>query len=231
MNSQPNDYPNESSHSVIGIFRDVTGKPFNESSHAIRILNAMFAENDFLSVNLPIARLNATQSTVNANFTEASQKYTVHDKDRMPAVVKYEDQYYVTDGHHRIMAMAAQGMSQVPVRLYDLDGNTQTFFPLLDTPDVSMDSLQSFQDFRQDLMFGLTQSKDHYWINPNWVVTKNKKASIRWEAIQFQDGVPIDSREFTAFDALVQFVWTRSQQDTSLDINENPDDTSGFRGP
>ena len=116
---------------VTGVFHDVTGKPFNSDRAAVRRLNKMLDKGDFVMVSLPIARLNATQSTVNGNFREVVHRRQ-HDGYDLPAVVKYKERYYVTDGHHRLMAAAADGKSSALVRLFDLDGNTQLDFPLLD---------------------------------------------------------------------------------------------------
>lgn len=117
--------------SLRGTFRDVTGKPFNGDTGATRLLNALTRERRFLVATLPIALLNATQDVVNADFPDSAERYRGCD-DADPAVVKYRGLFYVTDGHHRIMSAAADGMTTIQVRLYDLDGDTQTDFPLLE---------------------------------------------------------------------------------------------------
>lgn len=117
--------------SVAGVFRDVTGKPFYADRYAVRLLNCLFRTGEFLTVKLPIFRLNATQTDVSSDFREAPRRYHgAHD--RLPAVVKYDGRYYIVDGHHRLMATADAGATTAAVRLYDLDGDTQQDFPLLD---------------------------------------------------------------------------------------------------
>lgn len=125
---------------VTGVFQDVTGKPFNNDRTAVRRLNKMLDEGDCLLVALPIARLNATQAEVNGDFREAARK-RLGDGYDLPAVVKYKGRYYVTDGHHRLMGAAAEGKSSAPVRLFDLDGDTQLDFPLLDYNGHSSDTV------------------------------------------------------------------------------------------
>lgn len=116
---------------VAGVFRDVTGKPFNADREAIRTLNRMMDRGDHLSVRLPIARLNATQPGVHPGFKRVRERYSgAIDAD--PAVVKYQGSYYLVDGHHRTMDAAARGETTIRVRLFDLDLDTQLDFPLLD---------------------------------------------------------------------------------------------------
>lgn len=117
--------------SLSRVFRDVTRKPFHDDRAAIRLLNRKTDEGDCLFVSIPIARLNATQSTVNDDFREAPRRYADDDSVALPAVVKFHGRYYVTDGHHRIMAAADIGEITIAVRLFDLDDDTQTDFPLL----------------------------------------------------------------------------------------------------
>jgi hypothetical protein len=123
--------------SVAGVFRDVTGKPFNGDRAAVRLLNRMFAEGDCLTVSLPLVRLNATQPDVGGDFAGVPGRYGADEPDALPAVVKYRGSYYITDGHHRLMAEAADGATSSAVRLFDLDGDTQTDFPLLDLMEGS----------------------------------------------------------------------------------------------
>lgn len=129
MRAGPN--PHSGAVPVAGTFRDVTGKPFNADRGATRLLNRLMRERGFLKVVLPIALLNATQETVNGDFRGARARYR-DTADAHPAAVKYHGSYYVTDGHHRIMDAADAGEVATPVRLYDLDGDTQTEFPLLE---------------------------------------------------------------------------------------------------
>lgn len=117
--------------SVSGVFRDVTGKPFNADRTATRLLNRMMAAGDYLIVRIPISRINATQPFVNPDFHEAAGR-SRGDENDLPSVVKYNGGFYTTDGHHRLMDYASEGISSPPMRLYDLDGDTQLDFPLLD---------------------------------------------------------------------------------------------------
>lgn len=128
--------------SVAGVFRDVAGKPFNHDRAAIRLLNRMMNTGYYLAVCLPIGRLNATQAEVNGDFREMGNK-RLGDGFDLPAVVKYHGQYYITDGHHRLMSAAADGDPVAPVRLYDLDGDTQLDFPLLDTDWLADDVIKA----------------------------------------------------------------------------------------
>jgi len=124
--------------SVHQFFRDVTGKPFHSDRSATRMLNILMAENDYLDVEIPINRLNATQDEVNADYLDAAKKRMGDGRD-LPAVVKYQGSYYVADGHHRLMAAATSGAVQARVRLFDLDCDTQLDFPLLDVLDQDVD--------------------------------------------------------------------------------------------
>ena len=117
--------------SVAGIFRDVTGKPFNANQRVMKRLNRMIATEACHVVTLPIAHLNATQDSVNADFHEAAQKQLGDGAD-LPAVVKYKTAFYVIDGHHRLVDAAFSGRTLADVRLFDLDGNLQLDFPLVD---------------------------------------------------------------------------------------------------
>lgn len=117
--------------SVAGVFHDVAGKPFNGDRAATRRLNQLMAGGAYLTVALPVDRLNATQAEVNGDYLMAPDRYAGAG-DALPAVVKYQGRYYVTDGHHRLMAAAHHGIAAPAVRLYDLDGDTVVEFPLLD---------------------------------------------------------------------------------------------------
>jgi hypothetical protein len=81
------------------------------------------------NVELPIRSLNATQKSVNADFANALPRGDGKDA---PFVIKKNGQYFVQDGHHRLTAAAESGRQTAGVRLVDLDGTTQTQFPLID---------------------------------------------------------------------------------------------------
>lgn len=134
--------------SVIGVFMDVAGKPFNADRTAVRLLNRMMAAEDHLIVRLPISRMIATQDSVNDDF-RGSARQVREDGFDLPCVVKYNGRYYVTDGHHRLMDLAADGISSPEVRLYDLDGDTQLNFPLLDGLDDEDDTADHGMLFRR----------------------------------------------------------------------------------
>lgn len=114
------------------IFHDVTAKPYNSDRAAVRLLNQMMDKNNHLVVELPIQIMRATQPRVNKDFAEAARRHAPKCPHHLPAVVKYQGLYYVADGHHRIVARHAEGYSEASVRLFDLDGDTQTYMPLLD---------------------------------------------------------------------------------------------------
>ena len=114
------------------IFHDVTGKPFNCDRDAVRRLGRMIDTQDHIEVVLPIQILRATQPRVNKDYDEAAARHRPECPYRLPAVVKYQGLYYVTDGHHRLVAVHMAGSTTAMVRLFDLDGDTQTDMPLID---------------------------------------------------------------------------------------------------
>ena len=114
------------------VFHDVTGKPFNSDRMTVRRLNRMIDEDDHLLVELPIRIMRATQARVNEDFQEAAARHSRGDDRDLPAVVKHEGTYYVTDGHHRLVCRHHEGHHSARVRLFDLDGDTQTDMPLID---------------------------------------------------------------------------------------------------
>lgn len=73
---------------------------------------------DHVEVDLPLRSLNATQKTVNPDFMSVRN-------DELPAVLKKGGEYYVQDGHHRLMREAASGKQTARVRLYDVDPSTK----------------------------------------------------------------------------------------------------------
>ena len=114
------------------VFHDVTGKPFNCDKAMVRQLNRMIDTCDHLIVELPIHILRATQARVNDDFRDAAARHVRGTDEDFPAVVKHLGLYYVTDGHHRIVCRHHEGCPVVTVRLFDLDGDTQTDMPLID---------------------------------------------------------------------------------------------------
>jgi hypothetical protein len=113
------------------VFRDVLRKAYNSDRAAVAKLNRMMDLRMHEVVTLQIARLNATQKHVNHDYRRAARRRATGRIDDLPCVVRHLGLFYVTDGHHRIMA-AADAATSVRVRLFDLDGDLQTEFPLLD---------------------------------------------------------------------------------------------------
>lgn len=116
------------------ILRDVAGKPWNLDKSATTRLNRMMDNGNYLDVRLPLRRMFATQETVHPGFAEnTANRYVLGAGGvEAPAVVKYQGNFYVTDGHHRLATLASQGKQDARVRLFDADGTTQTEFPLLE---------------------------------------------------------------------------------------------------
>ena len=73
------------------------------------------------NVHLPIRSLFATQSQVNPDFASVAPD----PEGRDPFVIKKNGGYYVQDGHHRLTQQAMSGQQTAPVRLLNLDGDTQ----------------------------------------------------------------------------------------------------------
>lgn len=80
--------------------------------------NRAVENGDHVEVDLPLRSLNATQKTVNPDFMSVRN-------DELPAVMKKGGEYYVQDGHHRLMREAASGKQTARVRLYDVDPSTK----------------------------------------------------------------------------------------------------------
>lgn len=80
-----------------------------------------------MNVELPIRSMNATQHSVNPDYMSPVSQNAL-----APFVIKKNGEYFVQDGHHRLTRAAEEGRQTSPVRLVDLDGTTQTHFPLLD---------------------------------------------------------------------------------------------------
>lgn len=112
-----------------------TGWVFKDVKSPNRIMNAgdwrLSKLLDPQEVELPIGSLNATQKTVNPDFASP-----ITQTDQLPFVIKKNGEYYVQDGHHRLTKTAMDGRQTGKVRLVDLDGTTQTDFPLLDAINI-----------------------------------------------------------------------------------------------
>lgn len=114
------------------VFHDVVGKPYNSDRIACRKLNRLIDNEIYHEVDLYIKRLKATQAKINEDYHKAVDRYDPKCPLRLPAVVKYQDLYYISDGHHRLVSLSKQGAITAKVRLYDLDGTTQIEMPILD---------------------------------------------------------------------------------------------------
>ena len=116
---------------IAHLFRDVARKPFNDDRSATIRLNRMIDAQDHREAIVPIRRLFATQSSVNDDFASVGDRHPPDSPYRLPAVVRYLGGLYVTDGHHRIVALAVHGNAYAAVRLFDLDGSWEAA-PLLE---------------------------------------------------------------------------------------------------
>ena len=115
-----------------------TGWTFKDVAHPNRLMErgdwravtrATETGEGIANVELPIRSLNATQKAVNPDFANVLPRGDAADA---PFVIKKNGQYFVQDGHHRLTAASEKGQQTAKVRLVDLDGTTQTQFPLLD---------------------------------------------------------------------------------------------------
>lgn len=114
------------------VFRDVKA-PHNEMAKGDwRAVTNAADEGRVMNVELPIRSMYATQKSVNPDFAEAATTAVRGDSKDLPFVIKKNGQYFVQDGHHRLTAAAERGSQTASVRLVDLDGTTQTQFPLID---------------------------------------------------------------------------------------------------
>lgn len=115
--------------------RTKTGWTFSDVASPNRIMeagdwrefNRRLAEGDWMEVELPIRGMTATQKNVNPDFANP-----VSTNDKLPLVLKKAGRFFVQDGHHRLTREADAGRQTARVRLIDLDGTTQTDFPLVD---------------------------------------------------------------------------------------------------
>jgi hypothetical protein len=125
------------------VFKDVAYPNSQMERGDWRAVNAASSTGEGVQqVNLPIRSMYATQENVNPDFMDVQQR-----PDQLPFVIKKNGNYYVQDGHHRIVQQAQQGQQTAPVRLLDLDGTTQTNFPLLTSGGMPVGPLM--QQFSQ----------------------------------------------------------------------------------
>lgn len=105
------------------IFKDVAHPKMDPGDW--RMVN--YLKNEPLEVELPIRSMYATQKTVNPDFAQP-----LSNNRELPFVIKKDGKYFVQDGHHRLTAASEGGSETAKVRMVDIDGTTQTDFPLLD---------------------------------------------------------------------------------------------------
>lgn len=118
--------------SVFRFFRYHGKKDYNSDKNAIRKLNRKIDGDLFHVVNLPVRCLIATQAYVNEIYINKIERYNPESLNDLPLIVKYKENYYVTDGHHRVANEVANGCFIVKVRVIDIDDNMIMDFPLLD---------------------------------------------------------------------------------------------------
>lgn len=110
------------------VFKDVQAPHrLMEGKDWRRVTAATETGANVMDVELPIRSMYATQKMVNPDFAK-----TITKNSDLPFVIKKAGQYFVQDGHHRLVAEAESGKQTAKVRLLDLDNSTQTQFPLLD---------------------------------------------------------------------------------------------------
>ncbi len=108
------------------VFRDVAQPPMQRGDWR-KVTAATDTGEGIQNVELPIRSMYATQKTVNPDFAKP-----LSNNHELPFVLKKDGRYFVQDGHHRITAASEGGSETAKVRMVDLDGTTQTSFPLID---------------------------------------------------------------------------------------------------
>ena len=116
-------------------FRDVKVPQFSPEQN--RRIEDMFGRLQWREAELPIRSMYATQDRVNPDFST-----TTSSQELVPTVVKYNNEYFVRDGHHRLTRAAEEGRQTANVAIIDLD-NTDTSAPLLDYKALSLDEINA----------------------------------------------------------------------------------------
>lgn len=99
-------------------------------------------------VVLPIRSLIATQPSVKADYWNALSI----ERGLLPVVVRVNNEFYVRDGHHRIVNAAENGYTKVRVALVDADNaETETETPLLDYKPMSKKDKEEIQRILDEL--------------------------------------------------------------------------------
>lgn len=120
--------PGKFKHEVGAYLRDVQpGALSSLTRQQNRARNKASDNGEWIEAELPIHNIYGTQPNVNPDFADVP-KYN----SSLPFVVKVNGKYFAQDGHHRLVAAAANGKQTAKVRLVDLDGTTDQSAPLLD---------------------------------------------------------------------------------------------------
>lgn len=171
-------------------FKDYKGPEYYGDKKATKLLNTLTDTKDFIPAELPISRLIATQPEVNDDFRETLNNIK-NDGYDLPAIVKYKGGYFIADGHHRLTAMADRGDTNAKVRLFDLDGDTQTSFPLLD--ELNQSATDANKPQRSDLGFYSAVERETLSMNiPSWKKDGAAKGGEVWEKLK---SLPVKKEE------------------------------------
>jgi len=91
-------------------------QPWPKGSPADTAIKKAIEGKNWTVQSVPLAKVIPTQDSVFFDYAKAAGRYA--GDDRLPIVVKQGDQYFVADGHHRLMAQG--GADQVRARVIDL---------------------------------------------------------------------------------------------------------------
>jgi hypothetical protein len=115
-------------HAVRDVDLGMGGMYQKINRQGIRRLNKKLDNQEWTIVDLPIRKLTAIQPNVNLDFRDAAAKKRAETTDDFvyPCVVRFENNYFIFDGHHRVADAAAAGAQTIRCRLVDMNepGNT-----------------------------------------------------------------------------------------------------------
>lgn len=97
-------------------FNAPVDQPWPKGSPADTAIKKAIEGKNWTVQSVPLAKVIPTQDSVFFDYAKAAGRYA--GDDRLPIVVKQGDQYFVADGHHRLMAQG--GADQVRARVIDL---------------------------------------------------------------------------------------------------------------
>jgi hypothetical protein len=97
-------------------FNAPVDQPWPKGSPADTAIKKAIEGKNWTVQSVPLAKVIPTQDGVFFDYAKAAARYA--GDDRLPIVVKQGDQYFVADGHHRLMAQGGAG--QVRARVIDL---------------------------------------------------------------------------------------------------------------